>query len=382
MSAGIVYLDHHATTPCDERVVSAMLPYFSDVFGNAAAVTHPHGREAARALEESRRAIAQTFGADAREVIFTSGATEANNLAIFGSVAVSPKRHLVTTAIEHSSVIRPFRELEKRGYRLTVIQPSKEGLISTSALAESITDDTAIVSIGMANGEIGTIQDWGEIAAVCESRNVLLHTDATQAVGKLPFDAARLRWNLLSLSAHKFYGPKGIGALVVKGGALIEPIEFGGGQERGLRSGTVNVPGVVGMAEALRIRSVELESEAAALSRLRDELLERLRDAFPDLIVHGTMANRLAGNLNVSFPKVNAGDLIQLVRGFSLSSGSACNASRRTPSAVLTAIGASEEEAMSSIRFGLGKDNTTAQIVELVDELRRVVTRVREMGAV
>jgi cysteine desulfurase len=378
----IIYLDHHATTPCDERVVAAMLPYFSRAFGNAAAITHPHGREAAKAVEESRRTVADHFGVDARDVIFTSGATEANNLAIFGSIAASGRRHLVTSAIEHSSVIRPLRELEKRGCRLTVVPPSTDGRIAPQALADAITDDTALISIGMANGEIGTIQPWREIAEVCEARGVRLHTDATQAVGKIAFDGDRRRWSLLSLSAHKFYGPKGIGALIVKSGTYIEPVELGGGQERGLRSGTVNVPAVVGLAEAIRLRSVEMDAEAALLSALRDELLVRLREEFPGLVVHGTLENRLPGNLNVSFPHVNSEDLLELVRGFSLSSGSACSAGRREPSSVLSAIGASEKTAIASIRFGLGKSNTRAQIPDLIRELRRVVSRLGEMEAV
>ena len=381
MPDGVVYLDHHSTTPCDPRVVDRMLPYFSGVFGNPAALAHPHGNEAARAVEQSRHSIASYFHVSPREVIFTSGATEANNLAISGFAAAHPgSHHVVTVGIEHRSALEPCQMLAARGWNVTVLNPDPEGFVSPELLLSALKKETALVSIGIANPDVGTIQPWRDLAALLADRGIAFHTDATQAVGKVDVVTDGPSWSSLSLSGHKFYGPKGIGALILRSGTHLEPIEFGGGQERGLRSGTINVPAVVGLAAALEIRQQEMDSEARMLAELRDELLARLESAFPGLILHGPRSSRLPGNLNVSFPAVTSEDLIETVRGFSLSSGSACSTGTRGASPVLTSMGVSEHVAMSSIRFGLGKMNDRSQLEPLVKELQRAVSRLQEIS--
>lgn len=383
MPDGVVYLDHHSTTPCDPRVLERMLPYFSSAFGNPSAVAHPHGREAARAVEEARHSIATFFRVAPRDVIFTSGATEANNIAILGFAAANQgRRHAITAAIEHRSALDPCRSLSAHGWEVTVLRPDAAGFISPDQVSAALREETALVSIGVANGDVGTVQPWREIAAVLEKRGVTFHTDATQAVGKVDVLTDGPSWSMLSLSAHKFYGPKGVGALIARSGTRLQPIELGGGQERGLRSGTVNVPAVVGLAAALELRKLEMADEAIWLSALRDQLLSRLQAAFPSLTLHGPQTSRLPGNLNVSFRDITAEDLIGTVRGLSLSSGSACSTGTRRASPVLTAMGVSEEVAMSSIRFGLGKLNESSQLDGIVRELETAISRLRNVSAV
>ena len=372
VAPAVIYLDHHATTPCDPRVVEAMLPYFTEHFGNPASITHQHGREASRAVEDARVSIARFFGVLPPEVYFTAGATESNNIALN---ILKPDQHLITSATEHKSIVVPA----ERKPSVTFLQPDKEGFITPDALRGAIRPETRLVSIEAANGEIGTIQPIAELSAICRERGVLFHTDMTQAVGKIPLDLTRV--DLASFSAHKLYGPKGIGGLIVRRGIRIEPVVVGGGQERGARPGTVNVPAVVGFAKAIQLRREEMADEAIRLTELRDSLREGILSVIPSVSVNGPAELRLPGNLNVSFDRIEADSLILAMKRFSLSSGSACSSGDRGPSRVLKAIGATDEAAFGSIRFGLGKSNTPEHISLLVEDLARAVRRLREISA-
>lgn len=371
-----IYLDHHATTPCDPRVVEAMTPYFSATFGNPASLTHEHGRRASNGMEDARITIARFLGVQPNEIYFTAGATESNNTALNLLV---PGDHLITTAMEHRSVLAPARRLEKRGVELTLLQPDREGFIDPAALRQAIRPNTRLVSIEAANGEIGTIQQIDALGAICRERGVLYHSDITQAAGKIVLDLRHV--DLASFSGHKLYGPKGIGGLFVRRGVRIEPLILGGGQEKNVRSGTVNVPGVVGMGIAFRIRGEEMKGEGERLTPLRNELWDRVTREIAGASVNGPRELRLPGNLNVSFERIEADSLIMAMRRFSLSLGSACSSGERGPSPVLTAIGLSEAAALGSIRFGLGKSNTADQMATLVDDLKRIVAKLREISA-
>jgi len=366
-----VYLDHHATTPCDPRVVEAMLPYFSEQFGNPASLTHEHGRRAANAVEDARVTIARFFKVQPNEIVFTAGATESNNIALH---LVKEDDHLVTSPIEHSSV---FRLAEKRD--TTFVHVDREGKIDPDDVRKAFKPNTRLVSIEAANGEIGTLQRIADIGALCRERGVLFHSDITQAAGKIPLDLANV--DLASFSGHKLYGPKGIGGLLVRPHVRVEPLVAGGGQERGIRSGTVNVPGVVGLGAALRLRAAEMDDEAPRLAKLRDDLRERIVAEIDGASVNGPRALRLPGNLNVSFERVEADSLMISMRRFSLSSGSACASGERAPSRVLTAIGVAEALAIGSVRIGLGKSNTAEQLEMFVDDLKRSIRKLREISA-
>ena len=367
-----IYLDHHATTPCDPRVVEAMLPYFTGVFGNPASLTHVHGRRAANALEDARIAVARFFGLLPNEVVFTSGATESNNIALN---IVEPLEHLVTSAMEHKSVLMPAKRLGD----VTILKPDREGFIDPDSLRAALKPNTRLVSIEAANGEIGTLQRIGELGAICRERGVLFHSDITQAAGKIPLDLANV--DLASFSAHKFYGPKGAGGLIVRRGVRVKPLLAGGGQEKGIRSGTVNVASAVGMAAALQLRAAEMAEEAVRLTDLRNFLWEGILAGIDGASVNGPRTLRVPGNLNVSFSRLEADSLIVAMRRFSLSSGSACSSGERGASPVLLAIGVSEELALGSIRVGLGKANTTEHASMLVEDLGRSVRRLREISA-
>ena len=371
-----IYLDHHATTPCDPRVVEAMLPYFSEVFGNPASLTHDQGRRASNAVEDARIAIARTLAVQPNEITFTAGATESNNIALN---SLQGGDHLITSAIEHKSILNPARRLEENGVEVTVLKPDREGFVSPEAVTSALRANTRMVSIEAANGEIGTIQDVAAIGAVCRKHDILFHTDATQAVGKVPLDLTNI--DMGSFSAHKFYGPKGIGGLFVRRGVRVRPVLLGGGQERNARSGTVNVPAVIGMAAAIRIRAAEMTAEGEHLLTLRNDLWKRLSAEIDGVTVNGPRQRRLPGNLNVSFARIDAGALMISLRRFSVSSGSACSSGERGASPVLTAIGVGEEEAFGSIRIGLGKSNTAEHIDMLVSDLRRLVPKLRETSA-
>jgi cysteine desulfurase len=367
-----IYLDHHATTPCDPRVVEAMLPYFTEIFGNPASLTHEHGRRASTAVENARISIARFFGVQPNEITFTAGATESNNIALN---ILQPGDHLVTSAMEHKSVLGPA----KRFGEVTIVAPDSEGFVRLEAIRAAMRPNTRLVSVEAANGEIGTIQDIDEIGAFCRSQEVLFHSDITQALGKVPVSIANV--DLASFSAHKFYGPKGTGGLYARRGIRLIPVTLGGGQERNARSGTLNVAGAVGMAAALRIRGEEMASEAEALTALRNELWDRLTAEIEGVTVHGPRERRLPGNLNVSFARIDAASLIVAMRHFSLSAGSACSSGEKGASPVLNAIGVDDPEAHGALRVGLGKSNTRDHIDLLLNDLKRSVARLREISA-
>lgn len=367
-----IYLDHHATTPCDPRVVEAILPFFSEVFGNAASLTHEFGRRASNALEDARIAIARFFAVQPNEIVFTSGATESNNIALN---LLQPGDHLVTTAVEHKSVLEPARKFGD----ITIVAVDREGFVSVEAIRAAIRANTRVVSVEAANGEIGTIQDIDAIGAFCRQNDILFHSDVTQAAGKIPMSLANV--DLASFSAHKFYGPKGVGGLFVRRGVRVQPLLLGGGQERNVRSGTVNVAGAVGMAAALKIRLNEMHEEAVRLTTLRNHLWDRVTTEIEGVSVSGPRERRLPGNLNLSFARIDAVSLMVALRHFALSSGSACSSGVKGASPVLTAIGVPESDAYGSIRIGLGKSNTAEHVDLLIADLARVVVRLREISA-
>jgi cysteine desulfurase len=367
----MIYLDHHATTPCDRRVVEKMLPYFTEIFGNAASLTHVQGRKAANALEDARIAIARFFRIAPNELTFTAGATESNNIALN---LVQPGEHFITSAVEHKSVLVPAKRIAE----VTILPVDAEGFVDPGGLRAAIRPNTRLVSIEAANGEIGTLQPIAELSAICRERGILFHSDITQAAGKIDLDLPSL--DLASFSAHKLYGPKGIGGLYVRRGVRIRPLVVGGGQEKGLRAGTVNVPAAVGFAAALQLRAAEMAEEALRLTEMRNELWDRLVAEIDGVSVSGPRALRLPGNLNVRFDRVEADSLIVAMRSFSLSSGSACSSGERGPSPVMKALGIDDEGALGSLRIGMGKSNTPEELSMLVDDLRRAVARLREIA--
>jgi cysteine desulfurase len=371
-----IYMDHHATTPCDPRVVERMWPYFTEQFGNPASITHQHGRKASMAVEDARIVIARFFGVLPSEIYFTAGATESNNIALN---LVKPGDHLITSLTEHKSILVPAERAQKNGVEVTFLSPDSEGFIHPETLEAALRPNTRLVSIEAANSEIGTIQPLTELSALCRERRILFHTDMTQAAGKVPVELGNV--DLASFSGHKIYGPKGIGGLLVRRGVRIEPLVVGGAQERGVRAGTVNVPAAVGLAAAIQLRAEEMAGEALRLASLRESLREGILGQIDAVGVNGPRELRLPGNLNVSFDRIEADSLILAMKRFSLSSGSACSSGDRGPSRVLKAIGASDAAAMGSIRFGLGRSNTAEQIAMLIDDLVRVVRKLREISA-
>ena len=379
----MIYLDHHATTPTDPRVLEAMLPYFDRDFGNAASRTHAFGWRAEAAVDVARESIARAIGAsDPREIVFTSGATESNNLALLGVARAGRARgdHVVTLAIEHSSVLEPCEALAREGFSVTVVPVDRDGRAAPEAVAAAITPRTLLVSAGWANGEIGTLQPIAAIARVCRERGVPLHSDAAQALGKVPV-SVDAGVDLLSLTAHKLYGPKGVGALWIRSGRpriRIEPLLFGGGHENGLRPGTLPVPAIVGFGRAVEIAVAEREVEAARLLALREHMLARLREALADVSLNGHASERLPGNLNVAFESIEADALLASLRDLALSTGSACSSARPEPSHVLVALGLPDAAVRSSIRIGLGRTTTAGQ-VDLATE--HIVAAVRSLRA-
>ncbi|MDI3340916.1 MAG: cysteine desulfurase family protein [Sphaerobacter sp.] len=360
-----IYFDYHATTPCDPRVVEAMLPYFTQEFGNPSSGLHRLGRRAARAVETAREQVAALIGATPEEIVFTSGATESNNLVIHGLAHQrSERRRIVTTAIEHKAVLEPCRALEAQGFDVVILPVGHDGTVNLPAAEEAITDDTLLVSVQLASNEIGTIQPLRAIAELARQRGALVHTDAAQAVGKIRVDIDALGVDFLSISGHKLYGPKGIGALFVRSGLRrrLVPLVQGGGHEGGLRPGTLNVPGIVGLGEACAVCAVEMHDEAMRVASLRDQLETRLSAAIPGLQINGNLGNRLPGNSSLTFPAVEADALIAHLPGFALSTGSACTSGAVEPSHVLTAIGLSREAADATIRIGLGRFTTSEEI--------------------
>ncbi|MDB5352939.1 MAG: iscS [Planctomycetota bacterium] len=382
-----IYLDNHATTRCDPRVVEAILPYFTRVYGNSASVSHSFGWEAEAAVEKARDQVAGALGAEGREIVFTSGATEANNLAIKGSVAFLKKKgnHLITSAVEHKSVLDPMKRLAREGWDLTIVPPDEFGLVSAESVNAAITDQTVLVSIIAANNEIGTINPIGEIGRVCHDRGVVFHTDATQAVGKVLLDVQRDRIDLLSLSAHKIYGPKGIGALYVRRRepqVRLVPLFDGGGHERGMRSGTIPVPLAVGLGEAVEIAMNERDEEATRVGGLREKLHRGIAERVEQIRLNGHPKKRLPGNLNLSFAYVGGEALMMAMRDVAVSSGSACTSAEPEPSHVLRAIGLDEDLARASLRFGLGRFTTEEEIDFTVGAVSDAVARLRSHSAI
>jgi len=376
-----VYLDNQATTPVDPRVLDAMLPYFGPKFGNAASRSHRFGWEAEQAVELARKRVADLAGALPREIVFTSGATESNNLGIKGAVEAYRAKgdHVVTVATEHKAVLDPVRRLEPLGCRVTVLPPLGDGLFDLDSLRDAILPETVLVSVMYANNEIGVIQPVRNIGAVCREKGVLFHCDAAQAFGKIPIDVAGDNIDLMSLSAHKMYGPKGIGALYVRRRhprVQLAAQMDGGGHEFGLRSGTLNVPAIVGFGEACAICARELAEEATRLCDLRDRLKRNLEAGLDRVFVNGSMEHRLPGNLNMSFEGADGEALLMSLPDVALSTGSACTSAVVEPSHVLRAIGVSEQLAHSSLRFGLGRFNTAEDIDYVA---RRVIESVRKL---
>jgi cysteine desulfurase len=390
-----VYLDNHSTTRVDPRIVEAMLPYFTETYGNAGSTTHSLGWEARDAVAAARESIAESLGASPRDIVFTSGATEANNLAIFG-VATRERRkgnHIVSVTTEHKAVLDPLSHLAGRGYEVTLlgVEPNgstSAGLIDPDDVRQSMRDDTLLVSVMLANNEIGVIQPIAEIGRLCKERGVLFHCDATQAVGKLPVDVDSLQVDLLSFSAHKIYGPKGIGALYVRRRnpiVRLVPQIFGGGQEHGFRSGTSNVPGIVGFAAALRLAVNEMAAERVRLSALRQRLYDGLSAALSEVSLNGPALDppglRLPGNLNMAFAFVQGEALLLEIKNLAVSSGAACTSANPEPSHVLRALGLDEDLVRASLRFGLGRFNTGEEIDFAIGQVAEAVIRLRKLSS-
>jgi cysteine desulfurase len=379
-----VYLDYHATTPVDRRVLERMLPYFTEAFGNPASSTHQWGWKAQEAVEQARREVAGLIGASPREVYFTSGATESNNLALQGVCALADpaRRHVIVSAIEHKSVLEGAERLEKHGWRCTVAPVGPSGVIDLDALQEAVGADTALISVMAANNEIGVVQPLAAIGAIAHQAGAVLHVDAAQAAGKIPIDVAAMQIDLLSLTGHKLYGPKGSGAIYVRKHARVEPLIVGGGQERGMRSGTLNVPGIVGLGAACAICSAEMASESARVGGLRDRLLDGLRAELDGVAVNGALDPRLPNNLHVSFEGVDGESLLIGIGDIAVSSGSACSSASGLASHVLRAIYGTRPVPSASIRFGLGRDTTADDIDYTIGKFVSVVRHLRETAPV
>jgi cysteine desulfurase len=376
-----VYLDYQATTPTDPRVLEAMLPYFTVDFGNPHSKSHAFGREAEDAVEAARRQVARLIGAEPREVVFTSGATESNNLAIKGAARFLRRRkdRIVTCATEHKCVLESCRRLEGEGFQLTTVGVMSNGLVDLEALDAAIDERTAVVSIMAVNNEIGVIQPIADIAALCHEKGALFHTDAAQAIGKIPIDVAAMGIDLMSISGHKIYGPKGIGALYVRRRPRVRLVAEmdGGGQERGLRSGTLPTPLCVGLGAACALAAADMHHEAARLRELRDRLLRAILAEIPQAVVNGDVEQRIAGNLNIAFPGIEGEMLLTRLEDIALSTGSACTSAAVEPSYVLRAMGLDAALAEASLRIGLGRFTTEAEVDYAAGRIAREVRRLR-----
>jgi cysteine desulfurase len=380
-----IYMDNHATTPMDPRVLEAMLPYFTGKFGNAASRNHGFGWEAEQGVEKAREQIAKLIGATAKEIIFTSGATESNNLAIKGIAEMYRERgnHIITQVTEHKAVLDTCKRLEKSGYRVTYLPVKADGLVDLEDLKKAMTDQTILVTIMYANNEIGVIQPIQEIGKLCHEKGVIFHTDGVQAVGKIPVNVITDNIDVMSVTAHKVYGPKGVGALYVRRRnprvQISEQIN-GGGHERGMRSGTLNVPGIVGFGKACEIAGAEMEAEGKRQLAMRERLQKKFEGVLDYVFVNGSMEHRLPGNLNMSFVYVEGESLLMGINDIAVSSGSACTSATLEPSYVLKALGLGDDVAHSSIRFGLGRFNTEAEVDYVADKLIDVVQKLRELS--
>jgi cysteine desulfurase len=380
-----IYMDNHATTPVDPRVLEEMLTYFTDKFGNSASRNHVFGWVAEEAVEQARERIAKLVGATTKEIVFTSGATESDNLAIKGVAEMYREKgnHIITAVTEHKAVLDSCKRLEKYGFRVTYMPVMKDGLVDLDDLKRAMDEKTILVTLMAANNEIGVLQPIAEIGKLCHERGVLFHSDATQAVGKIPLDVQKMNIDLMSISGHKMYGPKGVGALYVRRKnprVQVSPIIDGGGHERGMRSGTLNVPGIVGLGKACAICHEEMPQESKRLSGLRDRLKDRITSGLDEVYINGSMEHRLPNNLNISFAYVEGESLLMGINDIAVSSGSACTSATLEPSYVLKALGTGDDLAHSSIRFGIGRFNTEAEVDYVADRLIEVVQRLRELS--
>ena len=382
-----IYLDNQATTPLDPEVFSAMSPWFTEKFGNASSRNHTYGWEAEEAVEIARESVAAIIGSLPKEIIFTSGATEANNIALQGVAKnyQNQGRHIITLKTEHKAVIDVCQHLSEDGFDITYLPVDKDGMLNVNKFEDAIRDDTIFASVMHVNNEIGVIQPIKELGAICKNKNVIFHVDAAQSVGKIPLNIDDMGIDLLSISAHKFYGPKGVGALYIRRKdprVQLQPVMFGGGHERGVRSGTLPVPNIVGMGRACDLAADVMNEENLKITTLRDALLQGIRDKNPNALVNGSMEKRVAGNLNMSFPGVNNEAIIAAIPEIAISSGSACTTSTMEPSHVLLALGMSKEEAYSSLRFGIGRFNTEEDIHIAVKSINGCMKKLGKMSFV
>ncbi len=381
-----IYMDYHATTPVDPRVVEAMIPYFSSTFGNAASRNHSFGWEAEEGVDKARKQIASLINAASpKEIIFTSGATESDNLAIKGVAEMYSEKgnHIITAVTEHKAVLDTCQRLEKHGIEVTYLPVDKEGLISLDELRSAITDKTILVSIMHANNEIGVVQPIAEIGKICKEKDILFHSDAVQSAGKVPLDVQAMDVDMVSLSAHKMYGPKGVGAIYVRRRnprVQLSPIIDGGGHERGMRSGTLNVPGIVGFGKACEIAQEEMAKEGERLHKLRDRLLNGLQDKLDEIFINGSMEHRLPHSINISFAYVEGESLLMGIDDVAVSSGSACTSNTLEPSYVLKALGVGDDLAHTSIRFGMGRFTTEEEVDYVINRVSEAVIRLRELS--
>ncbi len=380
-----IYMDNHATTPCDPRVVEAMLPYLTEQFGNAASRNHAFGWAAEEAVELAREQVAKLIGATPKEIVFTSGATESDNVALKGVIEFygHKGKHIVTSPIEHKAIVDTARWLERQGCEVTWLPVGTDGLIDPAEVSKAIRPDTVVVSVMHGNNEIGTVNDIGAIGAICKKHGVLFPTDAVQTAGRVPIDVEAMGVDLLSLSAHKMYGPKGIGALYVrrkKPRVRVAPMVHGGGHERGMRSGTLPVHQIVGFGKAAELALAEMETESARTLALRERLRAKIEEGVPETVLNGSLEHRLPGNLNISFTFVEGESLLMALRDVAVSSGSACTSASLEPSYVLRAIGLDDENAHSSIRFGIGRFNTEDEVDYVADLVVRAVAKLRALS--
>jgi cysteine desulfurase len=380
-----IYMDNHATTPVDPRVVQEMLPYFTEKFGNAASRNHQFGWEAEEAVEQARARIAKLIGATTKEIIFTSGATESDNLAIKGVAEMYKEKgnHIITAVTEHKAVLDTGKRMEKNGFRVTYMPVQKDGLVDLDDLKRAMDDKTILVTLMAANNEIGVVQPLAEIGKLCKERGVIFHTDSTQAIGKIPIDVNKMGIDLASISGHKMYGPKGVGALYVRRKSprvqLVAQMD-GGGHERGMRSGTLNVTGIVGLGKACEICMNEMPEESCKLSGLRNRLRDKIMGSLDEVYINGSQEHRLPNNLNISFAYVEGESLLMGINDIAVSSGSACTSATLEPSYVLKALGTGDELAHSSIRFGLGRFNTAEEVDYVAEKVIDTVKRLRELS--
>jgi cysteine desulfurase len=380
-----IYMDNHATSPMDPRVLEEMLPYFMEKFGNSASRNHPFGWAAEEAVELSRERVAKLIGATAKEIIFTSGATESDNLAIKGVAEMYREKgnHIITAVTEHKAVLDTCKHLEKFGFRVTYLPVQKDGLVDLDDLKRAIDDKTILVTIMAANNEIGVLQPIAEIGKLCRERGVIFHTDAVQAIGKVPVDVNKMNIDVASITAHKLYGPKGAGALYVRRKnprVQLVPLIDGGGHERGMRSGTLNVPGIAGLGKACAIAQEGMPQESCKMAGLRNRLKDSIMSRLDEVYINGSMEHRLPGNLNISFAYVEGESLLMGINDIAVSSGSACTSATLEPSYVLKALGTGDDLAHSSIRFGIGRFNTEAEIDYVGDRVVETVLRLRELS--